>query len=349
MYILLRNNQQFGPYTLDLLASYVENGQILKCDEAFEQSNPQDIQTVGYFLKQNKKKVKVKHKGSLINQLKDLGTELIFPKTAINKKHLIADKRLMVLAIIGLLPSFLMFFISFFPDYLIFYSIALYFSLIWGLFFYYFFKTPQVSFKSTIILFFLTQLFVFLAWDLLGIPNLNPFYLFLEKGNLIFSLIGYIFGVGLTEELAKALPLFVIIAIAKKPLIPQTLVFYGLMSGIAFGVFEGVQYQTGVNIQLDYSSGFYMNIARLTSLPFLHATWCGIAGYFISFAKLYPKYRLSLYFLSIMIPALLHGIYDTFCVSMLGMLIAFPITFIGVVLLMTYLKQGVNNQSKLTK
>ena len=26
------------------------------------------------------------------------------------------------------------------------------------------------------------------------------------------------------------------------PLIPQTLVFYGLMSGIAFGVFEGVQY-----------------------------------------------------------------------------------------------------------
>lgn len=347
MFIILRNNQQFGPYPLDNLTSYVENGQILKCDQAFEQANPQNIQTVGYFLKQNKRKVKVRHNGSFINQLKDLGSELILPKTAFNKKHWIADQRLMVLALIGLLPSFLMFFVFFFPDVLVFYSIALYFSLIWGVFFYYLFKTHQVTIKSTILLFFLTQLFVFFAWDLLGLPNINPFYAFLKKDNILFSLLGYVLGVGLTEEIAKALPLLIIIAIAKKPLIPQTLVFYGLMSGIAFGVFEGVQYQMSVNIELDYSSGFYMNIARLTSLPFLHAVWCGIAGYFISFAKLYPKYRISLYFLSIAIPALLHGLYDTFCSTLLGMLVALPITFIGVALLMTYLKQGVNNQSKL--
>jgi hypothetical protein len=31
----------------------------------------------------------------------------------------------------------------------------------------------------------------------------------------------------------------------------------------------------------------------------------------------------------------------------LGMLIALPITFVGVIMLMTYLKQGVNYQSKL--
>ena len=116
MFVILRNNQQFGPYPLENLASYVENGQILKCDQAFDQSNPQNVQTVGYFLKQNKKKVKVKNKGSFVSQLKDLGSELIFPKTAFNKKHWIADQRLMVLALIGLVPSFMMFFVLFFPD-----------------------------------------------------------------------------------------------------------------------------------------------------------------------------------------------------------------------------------------
>ncbi len=346
MCVILRNNQQFGPYPLENLASYVENGQILKCHQAFEQNNPQNIQTVGYFLKQNKKKVTGKHKSFFISQLKDLGSELILPKTAFNKKHWMADQRLMVLALIGLLPSFLMFFVLFFSDFLVFYSIALYFSLIWGVFFYYLFQTPQATLKSTILLFFLTQFFVFVTWDLLGLPYLNPFYTFLDKGNILFSLLGCILGIGLTEELAKAIPLFIIIIIARKSLIPQTLVFYGLMSGIAFGVFEGVQYQRSVNIELNYRSAFYMNMARLTSLPFLHAVWCGIAGYFISFAKSYPKYRLSLYFLSIAIPAILHGIYDTFCSTLLGMLIAWPVTFTGVVLLMTYLKQGINSQSK---
>jgi len=74
---------------------------------------------------------------------------------------------------------------------------------------------------------------------------------------------------------------------------------------------------------------------------------CGIAGYFISFANLYPKYRKSLYFLAICIPAILHGCYDTFCSSLLGMVVAVPIMVGSVILLMTHLKQGVNYQSKL--
>lgn len=160
-------------------------------------------------------------------------------------------------------------------------------------------------------------------------------------------MVGYVLGVGLTEELGKLLPLIFICKRAKEPLVPQTLVYYGLMSGIAFGVYEGVQYQMTLNAQLEYSASFFMNIARLTSLPFLHAIWCGIAGYFISFAHLYPKYRVSLYFLAIAVPAILHGLYDTFCSSSIGMFIAVPIMVGGVILLMTYLKQGVNYQSKL--
>lgn len=343
MIYILWNNQQYGPYTEQTLLSYVENGQILLQDRAIKDNNL-EVKTVGCFLREARLSVHLKHQGNLLTQLKDIGAELIIPRSSFATKQWLSDKRLLTLALIGLVPSILMMFPL--GDFLTFYSIALYFSGIWGLFFYYFFKTSQVSAKITLGIFFLTQLFVFLVWDLLGLAGLNPFYHIIGM-NSIFNMLGYILGVGVTEELAKAISLFMICKRAKEPLIPQTMVYYGLMSGIAFGVFEGVQYQMGVNAELGYTESFFMNIARLTSLPFLHAVWCGIAGYFIAFANLYPKYRISLYFLAIAIPAVLHGLYDTFCGSLLGMFIALPITFIGVILLMTYLKQGVNYQSKL--
>lgn len=343
MIYIVRNNQRYGPYTEATLLTYVENGQILLQDKAVK-DNSQEVKTVGYFLREARLRVRIKHKGNLLAQLKDIGSELIIPKASFASKQWLSDKRLLTLALIGLIPSMLMMFPL--GDFFIFYSIALYFSGIWGLFFYYFFKTSQVSIKITMCVFFLTQLFVFLIWDLLGLAGLNPFYHIIGS-NLILNIVGYTLGVGLTEEFAKAIPLLILCKWAKEPLVPQTVVYYGLMSGIAFGVFEGVQYQMGVNAELEYTTSFFMNIARLTSLPFLHAIWCGIAGYFIAFANLYPQYRISLYFLAIAIPALLHGLYDTFCSSLLGMLIALPITFVGVILLMTYLKQSGNYQSKL--
>jgi RsiW-degrading membrane proteinase PrsW (M82 family) len=189
---------------------------------------------------------------------------------------------------------------------------------------------------------------VFVIWDILSLPRwpvISLLYSFTGSDLVILRLTGFIFGVGLLEEAAKAIPLLLIIYRAKEPYIPQSLVFYGLMSGIAFGVFEGVQYQMTVNTQLGYADAFFMNVARLTSLPFLHAVWAGIAGYFIAFANLYPKYRRALYFLAITVPATIHGLYDTLGWNIPGLLL----TLFSVILLMGYLKQGVNYQSKLSK
>lgn len=343
MIYILRNNQDFGPYDYATIVSYVKNGQILKCDKARDPASG-EINSIGYFLKKSGNKVKVdRHKG-LIPQLKNIGFELIIPKSSFTKKQLLSDKRLLILALIGLVPSM----ITLIPisGFMTFYLISLYFATIWSLFFYYLFKTSQVDVKTTLITFFATQIFVFLSWHVIGWPMLNPFYILIDA---IFPInaLGYILGVGFTEELVKLLPLLIICYRAKEPLIPQTLVYYGLMSGIAFGVFEGVQYQMGINAEQEYTTAYYLNILRLTSLPFIHAVWCGIAGYFISFASLYPKYRVVLYFLAISIPSLLHGLYDTFCGTTLGFLIAFPIMFATVILLNAYLKQGVNYQSKL--
>ncbi|MDR0688568.1 MAG: PrsW family intramembrane metalloprotease [Prevotellaceae bacterium] len=347
MYYVFRNNQPFGPYSGDVLAAYVEDGKILRCDKAYPASTPQDVRTVGYFLKISGVKVSIKHKGSVFLQLKDIGRELIIPKAIFSRKEIMKDSRLLWLALLGLSPAFLIGLFSAVPL-ITFYVISLYFSTIWGLFFFYFFKTPQVNTKTTIALFFTLQLFVFTVWDILHLPawpGINLLYRLTESHSIPLKLAGFIFGVGLLEEAAKAVPLLLIVCRAKEPYIPQSLVFYGLMSGIAFGVFEGVQYQMTVNTQLDYASAFFMNVARLTSLPFLHAVWAGVAGYFIAFANLYPKYRRSLYSLAILIPAAIHGLYDTLGWSILGLLL----TLMSVVLLMSYLKQGVSYQSKLSK
>lgn len=345
MYYIFRNSKQYGPYSVDALRQYVEGGQLLLHDTACEANNPSNRQTIKYFLKQNHIKAKIPHKGGLFAQIKDIGRELIFPKDVMQRKTWSSDKRLLLLAVIGLVPLMLLGLIGWFADsvpFIVFYTVSLYFSIIWGLFFYYFFRTQQVKLKTTVSIFFISQAVVFLIFGL-GLNYLNPFYFLGETSNFLIRLIFFVFAVGVTEEIVKALPLWIVSAKSKEPIIPQTLVFYGLISGIAFGVFEGVQYQMTVNAELDYTSSFFLNIARLTSLPFLHAIWCGIAGYFSAFAMLYPKYRRSLYFLAIAIPALLHGLYDTLGGSIIGVLIS----FIGVVLLMTYLKKGVNYQSKL--
>lgn len=337
---IIRNNQRFGPYTESALLSYVNQGQVLVQDKAIKDGDLREL-TVGDYLRQCGLRPKVPNKGNILSQLKMIGSELIFPKTTMLSKSFVTDQRFLILAIVGLLPMVIMNMPL--GGVFLFYEVSLYFSVIWGLFFYTCFKTQQVSLKTTLSVFFLTQIFVFILWDFTGLPNINPFYKFVETPFPI-NVFGFILGVGLTEELVKLLPLLLILKKAKEPLIPQTMVFYGLMSGIAFGVYEGVGYQITVNAEQTYDVSFFLNIARLTSLPFLHACWCGIAGYFLAFAHLYPKYRRGLYTLAVSVPAIIHGLYDSIS-NFRG--ISLILVFIGLMLLVVYLKQGANYQSKL--
>jgi RsiW-degrading membrane proteinase PrsW (M82 family) len=135
------------------------------------------------------------------------------------------------------------------------------------------------------------------------------------------------------EELCKAAVLFWWATRPGKQLTPQTVVFYGMMSGLGFGIFEGVKYQTGVNREAGVDGAYLMNIARLTSLPFIHAVWTGVAGYFIGFAALNPRKRYGLWVVAIAVPATLHGLYDAFG----GGLASLVMAFLSVILLSTYL------------
>ncbi len=347
-YYVIRNNRHFGPYAPSDLADMVQRGRILKCDMAQQDGIPFDGRTtVGDCLKREGLKVKVKRRGSLWQLMSTVGSEILFPKRDIRAGAWKQDATLIVMTAVGLLPIIVELVGA--SSILTFYLISLYFSGIWGLFFWYLFKTRQVTLTTAIATFFLTQGFVFIAWDLLGIVALNPFYQLEDTPGFLSQLLFYTGGVGFTEELAKATPLFIIIARARQPLIPQTMVFYGLISGIAFGVFEGVQYQLTVNSELDYSDSFYANVTRLTTLPFAHALWAAIAAYFISFSQLYPGYKWALRILAIAIPALLHGIYDISCnYGFLSLPLRTITLFFSALLLVTYLKRGKEMQAHLS-
>ena len=147
MVYVTRNNQDYGPYDENALLSYVNSGQILLHDKAKSVST-NEVNTVSHFLHKAGLKPKVQHLCDLFTQLLKIGTELIIPKDSFLNKQWLSEKRLLILAIVGLFPSVLMAIPMW--DFGVFYAIALYFSCICGLFFYFIFNTPQVSIMTTI-------------------------------------------------------------------------------------------------------------------------------------------------------------------------------------------------------
>lgn len=331
MIIITRNEHYYGPFDERVVAQYVEEGRLLLHDKARDAETGQEG-IVKEFLLRKGIVPKIRNNGTLSEQLSYVG-KFIYPKDDMRRHNLFEDKRLLMLAIVGLSLSFIM--LLPIGGYLVFYVVSLYFATVWGLFFYYMFRTRQVSLSTTIYTFFLTQLGVFVIFS--GLNNLNFFYIF-THAEFPLSIVGYILGVGLTEEFAKQVPLYILERNSREPMLPQTMVYYGLIAGIAFGVFEGVQYQTTINIQADYTTAFVLNIARLTSLPFLHALWCGIGGYFVGMAGLYPRYRKALYTFALIIPATLHGLYDSFAGVMY--IVSLVVAVFSVLLLMAYLRRS---------
>ncbi|MDB5323847.1 MAG: hypothetical protein JWN40_5478 [Phycisphaerales bacterium] len=92
------------------------------------------------------------------------------------------------------------------------------------------------------------------------------------------SFFGYTFGVGLCEEVCKALPLMVMVQNLPARATWRTACLWGLASGVGFGVAEGIIY-----------SGRYYNgigggdiyLVRFVSCVALHATWAAAVAIFL--------------------------------------------------------------------
>jgi len=177
-YSIERNKQIFGPYELSVIQSYVNEGKMLLQDKVLT-NNGENV-SVRDLLKRNNLKYKIKS-GNIFSQIQTFGLNLLLPKDSISFKTLKQDSKLLIISLVGLAPAFLIRITG--ASVITFYVIALYFSLIWGLFFFSVFKTNQVSIKKTIFIFFAVQILIFFSVFVLDINQFNPFYKLIKAGN----------------------------------------------------------------------------------------------------------------------------------------------------------------------
>ena len=104
----------------------------------------------------------------------------------------------------------------------------------------------------------------------------------LQSPWLVTRWFGFVFGVGLIEEATKALPIYLFVYRKARPYRPLNYAYVGIVSGLAFGVIEGVlysyQYAEGLRQGGPDLIGVYIvvQLLRLISLPLLHACWSAV-------------------------------------------------------------------------
>ena len=140
------------------------------------------------------------------------------------------------------------------------------------------------------------------------------------KNIFIFSMIG----VALVEEGIKYLALLKFNFPKKDFNEPYDGIIYSLVLTMGFALVENVMYVIG-----NGSEGASVSVLRmLTAIP-MHST-CGIVmGYFMGMAKMNEKNKTKNLMLSIILPVLIHGLYNYFIfINLFG--ISLIIVFVGV-------------------
>jgi len=347
--IVSRNNQEFGPYSLQAVQQYLAQGSLLPHDLGRDASAPGSVPVpLSQLLSAQGVSGATPGAGNPFKQtyenLRSFDPKLLFPWGTISSLGWFKDRRLVYLAVIGLGPAVALAIAP--AAWVGYWALAIYFSVIWALFFYYLFKTPEMIPKTCVQAFLITG-FVSIPVLLLlqRVPPWTIFYGWAESPSVILRFFGMFFGVGLSEEVCKAAFVFWLVRRPGVLLLPQTVVFYAMISGLGFGICEGVAYQMTLNRKQGVDEAYFLNIARLTSLPFIHAIWAGIAGYFISFAVINPRKRYGLWVLAICVPALFHALYNTFGWGLVGLGSA----LLSVVLLSTYLASVQQMQQQLAR
>lgn len=219
--------------------------------------------------------------------------------------------------------------------------LGIYYASILGVVLHHLIQPPQFSWGDTL------KCLLFTAF--IGIPillvfqRIPPFTELYEASKLGFvhRLLGSIFGVGLLEELCKALPVYFLLLRQQKLSDPHSAAFYGAMSGLGFAIAEGaaysIRYAFGLTAgNLGFGSYVAANTIRFVSLPLFHAILAGIVGYFMGLAAINRSRQWIILSLGIAIAATLHGIYNTFAGGIPGPLI---IGF-SILLFFTYLRRN---------
>ncbi len=225
-------------------------------------------------------------------------------------------------------------------------GIALYSALLWAMFVYRLFAGRDLGFRWAIGMVFVT---CFVMVPLLQIylaipPDLTEWLV--SRGFIVFQLAGYVLGVGIREEMTKALPLLALAAFTSRMKNPLSGLVLGFMSGIGFAVAENVLYvykTVSHAVSITQETGHfanlvvpvYNNVIRMAMGPFVHGCLSGIFGYFIALSTVDARRRIFLLLAGLGVAASLHGLYDT--VVDYSPLVALLVQALTYMLLMTYI------------
>lgn len=219
--------------------------------------------------------------------------------------------------------------------------LGIYYASIWGVVLYNLIKPVQFSWSNTLkCVLFTTMIGIPLLLLFQQVPPFRTLYHAINSGPLL-RLVGFVLGVGVLEEICKGLPVYLLLSRPKKLYDPLSAAFYGAMSGLGFAIAEGAAYSFRYAVglskgQLALGSYVAANTIRFVSLPLFHAVLAGIVGYFISLAMINPSRRSAILFIGILIPATLHGLYNTFA----GGIPALFIVGFTILLFVTYLRRS---------
>jgi len=139
------------------------------------------------------------------------------------------------------------------------------------------------------------------------------------------NLLAWITGVGLAEEVTKALPVLILAIILKGRKIKLDVrmwMFLATLSGLFFGVYEASVVYAPHDLQAVSAMTIY-GVPSLLERVFVdglqHALWAGVAGFFIGLGINYRRRRILLWILGLAIPAVLHGLNDWSLSGIFGM------------------------------
>jgi len=211
-------------------------------------------------------------------------------------------------------------------------AFSLFFALVWGVIFKLFIIGDRTGWGL--------PLGSLMFTGIVGVNSLLIVYLVLPRAYLalpfstssIVSLLGFIFHVGLWEEMWKMIPVFGYLLWRRRRvegIKPESVIVLGVFSGLGFAAFENIGYVkmaqiNAVKLAVRYGvlgvyygvGGAVLNsLVRALSLVFCHAVWSGIFSYFLSIAQTRNFGLGAPTLMGLAVSATIHGIYDWLQVS----------------------------------
>lgn len=206
-----------------------------------------------------------------------------------------------------------------------------YWSIIWACLLYFILKLELFTiFYAIGISVFTAFLGTIMAFVISELPIIRTFYKIIGSESSLMRILGFILGVGFTEEFIKMFPLAYLAIKIPKFEEKRLLIFLGMCSGLGFGITEAVYYISGftplINLRqiLEHIPPVYetlFHLLRSSILPFLHGMWTAIMGYYISLFKQGSEYNLSAIITGLAICSILHGMYNSLALSLTAILV----------------------------